>query len=482
MDPMPPPLPPALTTSVLSLGLDAFLATTALFSGGRASARATFECSLTAKPGEGFFVVAGLEALLDALERFRLRPDELEWLVSVGAIDPSVRDRLADARFVCDVDAAPEGSVVFAGEPVISVEGPLWQAQLVESWVTSAIDAATRVASFVARSVIAASGAEVIEAASTRTNRLGGNPLLARAAYVGGAGATTNALAGKRYGIPVRARQPPSFVLSYGSESAAFEAWLSATSDQALLRIDTRDPLEGIDRAVSAVRTRATASWSDAPIALEVGSRDLESVSRYAAARFAKAGLKPPAIVVSGDLDALAISELRDASPSVAGFVVAPTSPDAAGAHYELVALEDGGQWSPRVRLGGSVQSSSVPGRKVVLRYFDADGQPVGDIAHGTTERHVPARDAKLVDYVSGYVVKLEDAASSAPLLRNVMRAGKRVAAPESGIEARERAQRAIEQLHVRYKRLILPDTYPCGTTPALAKQRAEMVAKAHEG
>ena len=260
-----PPLHSALTTSALSLGLDAFLAATALVHAGRGNARATFECVLTPKAGEGFFVVAGLEALLDALERFRLKPDELEWLLTVGAIDPTMRDRLLDANFVCDVDAAPEGTVVFPGEPVITVEGPLWQAQLIESWVTSSIDASTRVATFVARSAIAGEGAEIIEAASTRTNRLGGNPLLARAAYVGGAGATTNALAGKRYGIPVRARQPSSFVLSFGSEVAAFESWAKATNEQTLLRVDLRDPFDGVDRAIAAIRARASSTEQRRP-------------------------------------------------------------------------------------------------------------------------------------------------------------------------------------------------------------------------
>lgn len=480
---MPPPLPPSLTTSALSLGLDAFLAATALVHSGRGNARATFECVLTPKGGEGFFVVAGLEALLDALERFRLRPDELEWLLTVGAIDPTMRDRLVDAHFVCDVDAAPEGTVVFPGEPVITVEGPLWQAQLIESWVTSSIDASTRVATFAARAVAAGEGAEIIEAASTRTNRLGGNPLLARAAYVGGAGATTNALAGKRYGIPVRARQPSSFVLSFGSEVAAFESWAKATNEQTLLRIDLHDPFDGVDRAIAAIRARATASWSDAPIALEMGTRDLESVARYASERFAKAGLKPPAIVVSGaDLDAVGIAALRDASPSIAGFVIAPTAPDGAGARYELAAIEDEGQWSARVRLGEGTQSSSVPGRKVLLRYFDADGAPVGDVAHLANERHMASRDAKLVDHYTGYTVRLHDAATSSPLLRNMLRGGKRVSLPEQASEARERAQRGVEKLPQRYKRLVLPDTYPCGMTTTLAKLRAELVGQAHAG
>jgi hypothetical protein len=92
------------------------------------------------------------------------------------------------------------------------------------------------------------------------------------------------------------------------------------------------------------------------------------------------------------------------------------------------------------------------------------------------------ARDAKLVDHYTGYTVRLHDAATSSPLLRNVMRGGKRVSLPEQASDARDRAQRAIEKLPQRYKRLVLPDTYPCGMTTNLAKLRSELVSQAHSG
>ena len=129
---MPAPPPPFLPVSALSIELDAFVAATAAIHGGFADARSTFECSFARLGTQtGFFVLAGIEPLLDALERFKLRRDELLWLESIGAIDEQSKGRLADMRFSCDVDAALEGSVVFASEPILTVEGPFWQAQLV---------------------------------------------------------------------------------------------------------------------------------------------------------------------------------------------------------------------------------------------------------------------------------------------------------------------------------------------------------------
>jgi hypothetical protein len=202
-----PSLPPSiLPTSALAVGLEAFVAVRAAVRANVADQRATFELTFGSLGDDhGFMVFAGLEPLLDALERFRTKPDELIWLESVGAIDAPTRERTQRRAFMCDVDAAPEGSVVFPGEAVLTVEGPFWQAQLVSALVTSALGDATLSATRVARCALAAEGTAVIESTAVNARRLGGAPLLARAAYIGGAHATTSALAGKRYGVPVRA-------------------------------------------------------------------------------------------------------------------------------------------------------------------------------------------------------------------------------------------------------------------------------------
>lgn len=469
---MAPPIP-TLTVNPLSVGLDAFHAVAAASYAGIDGIRATFELVLDG--GASLGVLAGIEPLIDALERFRIKTEEATYLREAGAISSELARKIDGARFTCDVDAVPEGSLVAPGQPVLTIEGPFWQAQLVSAWVLSSVDGATQVASQIARCVIAAEGAEIIEAGSLLLGRLGGNALHARAAFVGGAGATTHALAGRRYGVPVRALQPPSFVLAAKDEQSAFEAWLRAVPEQPIVRIDVRSAEGGIDKVVAAARAKATASWSDAPIAIEMDASEVLDAWPFAYERFAKAGLKEPVIVVSGANTPEHIADLKHAGAPIAAFVVAPLVDSHPRATYDLVAIDQGGQWSPRLRVSASEGPRGVPGRKVVLRYFDADGHPVGDIAHAANERHTSAREARLVDVGTGQITRLREAASSAPVLRNVMRAGKRVAQMEPARDLRERSLRAVGSLLGKHKRPVAPARYPSGVTEALAKLRRDL-------
>jgi nicotinate phosphoribosyltransferase len=248
-----PPVPP-LPPSILSLDLDAFVTVRAALEGGYGDARATFECSLESTSAHlGFLILAGLEPLLDALERFRPKAEDVAWLESIGAIDPATKRRLSEWRFACDVDAAPEGSVVFSGVPVLVVEGPYWQAQLVGGLVMRALTQSTLCATQMARCALAADGREIVEAGASSAYGLLGGVLLARAAYVGGASATTCALAGRRYSIPLRAPQPARSFAAGDTDEAAFEGWLKAAPAHATLRIDAHDPRRAVEQAARAI-------------------------------------------------------------------------------------------------------------------------------------------------------------------------------------------------------------------------------------
>ncbi|WP_394824354.1 hypothetical protein [Pendulispora albinea] len=480
-----PPSPPAfLPVSALSVELEAYVAVTASIHAGFADARTTFECVLPPLRDAGFLVLAGLEPLLDALERFKLKNDELTWLETLGAVDAEAKRRLIDMRFSCDVDAALEGTVVFPGEPVLTVEGPFWQAQLVSALVRGGLTSSTLTATRAARCFLAADGAEVIEGSATTAHRLGGNPLGARAAYIGGASATTCALAARRYRLPVRASLPRQFALGDASPRAMFESWLRASQDKAILRIEGGESEMVVRGLVDAVKNRAAQpSWHQGDIAVEIAGGDHAEMAHLLIDAFAKAALGEPVIVASGDLDEHAIADLRRRETPISAYIVPSFDVDDGTwpARYDLTAIESNGQWSPRMRRGSTVADSGDPGRKVVVRYVDMDGQLLADVAHATNERVQNASDVEFVDRSTGFPARLA-AAAGAPLLTNVMRAGKRVSAPEPARTLRERTTASLLALPERHRRLRTPALYPVGTTPALAAIKQELLGRPVSG
>jgi nicotinate phosphoribosyltransferase len=477
------PLPP-LVTSALGLGVEAFVAVRAAIAAGVADARASFELTLAPPAADwGFFVLAGIEPLVDALERLKPRTDELDWLASVGAVDGPTRKKLLELRFACDVDAAPEGTVVFPGEAVVTVEGPFWQAQLVGGLVHAAVTDATFVATRFARMGLASGGYPLVEDGAATAHRLGGTPLLARAAYVGGATATTSGLAGRRYRIPVMATQPTCLDLATGDFDRAARAWLAASPGECVLRLDPARARKDLPRLAAAVRDRAVAAparWDPGKVIVELPGGDRVALARATARAFIAEELAPPRLLVSGDVDEALALELRaELSLDKLFLLPAEGTPNArAFARYDLVAIEHRGAWSPRVRLGGDVASSSDPGRKLLVRYVDADGHPVADVAHGTGERFLRAQGGRYVDRATGIVARL-DAASGAPLRASVLHAGKRASPAELPTSLRERARRAVEGLDEGHRRITSPARYAVGMSPPLAAQKAELLAQA---
>lgn len=471
--------PPPLVTSALGLGVEAFVAVRAAHLAGISEARASFELSLRAPSADwGFFVLAGLEPLIDALEKLRLRPEELEWLQSMGVIDAPTRRRLADARFACDIDAAPEGTVVFPGEAVISVEGPYWQAQLVGGFVQAAMTEATLVATRFARMVLASGGADVFEDGSATAHRLGGVPTLARAAYIGGARATSSALAARRYGLPVVATQPRDLDVALASEDRAIRVWLGSCGGDGVLRLDPTRVATTLPRLVTHVRDRR--DGGDHNIAIELPAGDRLGLARTVAKAFSSAGLTPPPLLVSGDVGERDALELRSARTHVTAFAIAAdaTPGSSALSSYDLVSIDEGGSWSPRIRVGADPGSSSDPGRKLLVRYVDARGRSVADVAHAMNERMLRPGGGKYVDRATGFAGKLS-ASTSAPLRAWVMRAGKRTEAAESPDVLRERATTGVAALDEAHRHLVAPARYPVGFTQALASLKADLLARA---
>jgi len=265
-----------------------------------------------------------------------------------------------------------------------------------------------------------------------------------------------------------------------GSEDRALRVWLASNEHDCVLRLDASRAGVVLPRLVANVRERM--NLGDRRISIELPSGDRAGLARAIGKAFASAGLSPPPIVVSGDVDERMALELRDVALPVLAFAVSGEGLPGGShlARYDVVSIEEGGSWAPRLRVGAGSESSSDPGRKLLVRYSDARGRPVADVSHAMNERLLRSSGGRYVDRTTGLGGKLA-AAASVPMRTSVMRAGKRASTSEPVEAIRERASKAVATLDDGYRRIVSPARYPVGITPALATMKAEMLAKATE-
>ena len=405
-------------------------------------AESVFSMFVRRLPAQRNFVLAcGLEDALHYLETMRFTPQSLDYLASVGTFTDRFLKWLADFRFTGDVHAVPEGTPVFANEPILEVVAPLPQGQIAETFLMNQVQLQTMLASKAARVVAAAAGRTVADFGARRIHGTDAAVKGARAFFIAGVDATSNVVAGQLYGIPVVGTMAHSFIQSFGDELGAFRAFAEIYPETVLL-IDTYDTLEGARKVVALARELG----DDFRVkAVRLDSGDLAGLAVKTRAIFDAAGLEQVEIFASGGLDEYKVAAIVAGGAPVTGFGVGTAmgvSDDAASLDivYKLCAYGGHG------RLKASPGKPVLPGRKQVFRFEDG-GRAVRDVIARESEE-MPAR----------------------PLLRPVMRDGERLAdgrvsLAEACLHARDEIARLPETV-----RAIAPaeTPYPVEISPAL--------------
>lgn len=332
---------------------------------------AVFEMAIRRLPRHrDYVVVAGIERAIDALLSLKFTGAEIEYLRGLSQFrnaSPAFYDELAQFRFTGNVRAVPEGTVLFAGEPVLTVSAPLLQGQIPETFLLAAVTFETLIASKAARIVAAAQGRPVLEFGTRRAHTPEAGTIGARAAYIGGCAGTSNTLSGFRYGIPVAGTSAHSWIMSFADETEAYRRLQQLMGEGTVQLIDTYDVLEGARKVAGLGRPL----WG-----VRLDSGDLGSLAKEVRTILDVADLHDARILVSGDLDEYRIAELlRDGAP-IDSFGVGTelaTSADAPamGMVYKVVELSDGGQH--RYTAKHSFGKPSFPGAKQIWRFPDRD-------------------------------------------------------------------------------------------------------------
>lgn len=449
---------------------------------------AVFHLFYRRNPFRGGFVVAcGLEPLVAALEALRFGEEELAYLAGLEGGDGrplftgSFLKSLGALRFTCDVDAVPEGTVVFPNEPLVRIKGPMLEAQIVESLVLNVINFQSLVATKAARVGLAARGEPVLEFGLRRAQGVDGALAASRAAYAGGVAATSNVLAGKLYGIPVKGTHAHSWVMSFPTEEEAFDAYARSLPNNVVLLVDTYDTLEGVKHAIAAGRKLRAAGHELQGIRLDSG--DLAALSIEARRTLDEAGFPDTFIVASNDLDEGIIQSLKEqgARISVWGVgtkLVTAYDEPALGGVYKLAAYRKlGGEWEPKVKLSEQTIKTSIPGIQQVRRYHGEDGHLMGDTIFDVARP--PADGAAMVDAFDPTLRKsFPPGTPHEDLLVPVLRGGARVGTLPGLPAIRERVQSQLALLPPGVKRFVNPHLYPVGLERRLHDLRTELILR----
>jgi len=435
----------------------------------------------------GFTIACGLAAAIEYLQGIRFEPADLEYLGTITGQDRqplfqrAFLDYLAKLRFECDVDAVPEGTVVFPQEPLLRVQGPILQAQIVESALLNFLNFQSLIATKAARICLAARGEPVAEFGLRRAQGIDGSLSASRAAFVGGCASTSNLLAGKVHGIPVTGTHAHSWVLSFDTELEAFAAYAKALPNNCIFLVDTFDTLTGVKHAIEIGRELRLHGHKLAGIRLDSG--DLAFLSIEARNLLDQNGFQDAVIVGSNDLDERIIESLKQqgATINVWGVgtkLVTAFDHPALGGVYKLAAVRPaGGDWQYKVKLSEHAAKITSPGIQQVRR-FSLGNEFIGDAIYDVN-RPLPKRFT-IVDPADPIRRKHFPAkATSEDLLVPVFRGGRLVYRPPALADVRARVQKQLASLHPGIKRTINPHQYPAGLELGLHDLRTQLVLEA---
>src|SRR5262245_33810377 len=262
-----------------------------------------------------FLLACGLQSVLEYLEHLRFSDDDLAYLRSLDTFTDDFVESLRTFRFTGCVYAVPEGTPIFANEPILEIVAPMPEAQLVETYVMNQIHLQTVLASKAARVTAAARGRKVVDFGARRAHGIDAALKAARAFYVAGIDATSNVLAGKLYGIPLSGTMAHSYVQAHGFESDAFSKF-AKTFPGTVLLVDTYDTLDGVRRVIDLVKSTPAITIS----AVRLDSGELGPLSRETRRLLDAAGLQEIGIFASSGLDEYAIAALLNAGAPIDGF------------------------------------------------------------------------------------------------------------------------------------------------------------------
>ncbi len=431
-----------------------------------------------------YSLACGLEQAVDYILNLKFGKEEIDYLKSLNIFCDEFIEYLKTFKFTGDVYAVPEGTVVFPGEPILTVKAPIMQAQLIETALLNIINHQTLIASKSAKIAYAAKGDTIMEFGLRRAQAPDAGIYGARAAVIGGCASTSNVLAGKMFDIPIAGTHAHSWVMNFKDEYTAFKAYAETYPDNALFLVDTYDTInQGVPNAIKVFDELKAKGYKPKGIRLDSG--DLAYLSKKAREMLDNAGYPEAIICASGDLDEYSINSLKNQGAQINLWGVGTrliTSSDmpALGGVYKLAAIvEEDGTVTPKIKLSDNSEKITNPGIKDIYRIYDKKtGKAKADMICLVNEKFDSDKPLVLTHPTERWKKMTIENYELRALHVNVIKNGELVYKLPKLKEIKAYAEKELNSFWDEYKRLDKPHVYKVDLSDGLYELKRSMLEK----
>ena len=427
----------------------------------------------------GYAIAAGLEQAIELIEASRFAHEDIDYLRSLVGNDQKplfeegFLQYLQSEEYSIDIDAVPEGSVVFAHEPLLRVSGSIIPCQLLETALLTCMNFQTLVATKASRMADLTQGEPLLEFGLRRAQGFDGGLSASRASFIGGASATSNVLAGRLLDIPIKGTHAHSWVMMFPTEEEAFAKYAAAMPNNCVFLVDTYNTIEGVKNAIKEAKRMRKNGFEAIGIRLDSG--DLASLSQEARKLLDKEGFPNAKIIASDSLDEWKITELKRNGAQIdiwgigTNLVTAKDQPALGGVYKLACVTNENGEWQNRIKRSNTPIKTSNPGKLQIRRFFDSNGQMVGDMLYDI--RTNPSNQMRELN-PENKEHNMDAGLTSKDLLQPIFREGKRVVSFPSLQEIQQFSKQEREKLPKNLRALTVSETYPVGLEQEVFNQK----------
>lgn len=404
--------------------------------------------------GGGFAIFAGLEQIIEYVTGMHFGEEDIAYLRSLNLFDDSFLTYLRTFRFHGDIYAFPEGTIMYPGEPIITVVADIVEAQILETELLAQVNHQSLIATKARRIVRAAAGKPVSDFGARRAHNNDAAIYGARASYIGGVKGTATVSAGQYFDIPVGGTMAHSWVMYYKSELEAFRKFAKIYPDNCILLVDTYHVLEsGVPHAIQVFQEMRKRGIASKNYGIRIDSGDLAYLTRKSRRMLDEAGFADAKIVISNSLDEYTISSILSQGGEVDSFgvgerMITARSEPVFGAVYKLCAVKEEGMetFDPRIKVSETVEKVTNPGLKSVYRIYNADGKAVADLITKRGETVDLSQPYTFIDPEKPWKKRQFTNCTAKKLLRHVVRDGVQVCERPSTAQIACYVDRQLEQ------------------------------------